>query len=375
MAQLAYWEVYRMNPVEARKRMMETYQETGSIRETARRWMTSRNVVRKWVRRFEEEGEEGLQDRSRRPHHSPNQTPKHIEDQVMEAYEQTGYGRDRLSDYLRIVHDIDLSPHTVRHVLRRHREPQDRPKRKPLYPALWAWEQEEPFSLIQTDVKDVRDKGALGTKCVTHMDRQGLPRYQWTACEGRTRLRFLAYSHRLNRSNGLAFMIMVTMWLRAFGIETDVAFQTDWGQEFGGDNPDTVRELSQQFLEPLNAQLCRYPKGRKQYNGRVERSHRTDDEEFYRPYLLQAEDPPHLLAYSHHWLYFYNVLRPHYGEGMERKPPLKNLYRLGYDGDPMLGLLPPVLLDRFSTDLLLDCEPPPGNDLLASYSKAFGSYK
>ena len=31
----------------------------------------------------------------------------------------------------------------------------------------------------------------------------------------------------------------------------------------------------------------RYPKGRKGYNGRVERSHRTDDEEFYVPLLGQ----------------------------------------------------------------------------------------
>jgi transposase len=52
MADLAYREVYAMNPVEARHHLVRTYQETGSIRETARRWHTSRQVVRKWVRRF-----------------------------------------------------------------------------------------------------------------------------------------------------------------------------------------------------------------------------------------------------------------------------------------------------------------------------------
>jgi hypothetical protein len=78
------------------------------------------------------------------------------------------------------------------------------------------------FSLIQTDVKDILDKGALGTQRTTHLSRQGLPRYQWTACDGRTRLRFLAYSHRLNRTNGLTFLILVLMWLRAFGCETPV---------------------------------------------------------------------------------------------------------------------------------------------------------
>ncbi len=71
MAELAYRQVYTMNSIEARKLLIATYQEAKSIRKTARIWKTSRQVVRKWVRRFEEEGEEGLKDRSRRPHHSP----------------------------------------------------------------------------------------------------------------------------------------------------------------------------------------------------------------------------------------------------------------------------------------------------------------
>jgi len=49
MAELAYREVYAMNWIEARLRLVTTYQQTGSIRETARRWHTSQQVVRKWV--------------------------------------------------------------------------------------------------------------------------------------------------------------------------------------------------------------------------------------------------------------------------------------------------------------------------------------
>ena len=73
MADLAYREVYRMTTPEARKKMIETYHETGSIRATALKWRTTRHTVRKWVRRYEAEGDPGLQDRSRRPHHSPRQ--------------------------------------------------------------------------------------------------------------------------------------------------------------------------------------------------------------------------------------------------------------------------------------------------------------
>jgi hypothetical protein len=109
---------------------------------------------------------------------------------------------------------------------------------------------DEPFALIQSDVKDVHAKGSLGTQHTTHLRRQHLPRYQWTACDGRTRMRFLAFSHTLNRTHGLAFLIRVLRWLRAFGVATSVTFQTDWGEE-----------LSQRFLMPLGRSPAALPPG------------------------------------------------------------------------------------------------------------------
>jgi len=58
MPELAYRRLYAMNPIEARKLLVETYQRTGSISETARIWGTSRQVVRKWLRRYEPEESE-----------------------------------------------------------------------------------------------------------------------------------------------------------------------------------------------------------------------------------------------------------------------------------------------------------------------------
>ena len=369
MADLAYREVYAMNRVEARYHLILTYQETGSIRETARRWHTSRQVVRKWVHRFQEQGMASLRDRSRRPTHSPRHTSPEIEQRVWQAWQQTHYGRKRLALYLR-AQGLTLSAHTIRHILRRRRPPQPKTRRQSLYPALWAWETEAPFSLVQVDVKDIHDKEALGTALISHLRRCRLPRYQYTACDGRTRLRFLAYGYANNRTNGLAFLILVLAWLRAFGIETPVTFQTDWGQEFGGDNPAQVTDLSTHYFQPLRGQLRRYPMGRKGYNGRVERSHRTDDEEFYAPYLLQAHHLQEFLALSSRWLYVYNVLRPHFGTGMGQRPPLAVLRSLGYNGDDHIALFPPIVLEPISTDLLLLSDPQGGNDLLATYKTA-----
>jgi len=85
----------------------------------------------------------------------------------------------------------------------------------------------------------------------------------------------------------------------------------------------------------------------------VERSHRTDDEEFYRPYLLSIHSSQEFLVMAARWLYFYNVLRPHLGAGMDGLPPLAVLRRLEYNGPDTIALLPPIILDPISADLLL----------------------
>ncbi|TET23129.1 MAG: helix-turn-helix domain-containing protein [Candidatus Stahlbacteria bacterium] len=77
--QIRYQRLHRMNPLEARRIIIETYERYASISATAREMETSRQVVRKWVQRYELEGEKGLSDRSRCPHISPRKTPYHPE--------------------------------------------------------------------------------------------------------------------------------------------------------------------------------------------------------------------------------------------------------------------------------------------------------
>ena len=45
------------------------------IRDAARHFGTSRNTVRKWIRRFNHDGKTGLHDLSRAPDHCPHKTP------------------------------------------------------------------------------------------------------------------------------------------------------------------------------------------------------------------------------------------------------------------------------------------------------------
>ena len=201
----AYQLTHQEGKVELRLKIVRTFQECGSLRETARRLSISHNTVRKWVRRYRKQGKAGLVDRSRRLHHSPRRTPLEVEEQVLSLNRERGWGRKR------IAHALGLPEGTVRHILRRHlgEERRKRKKRKTFYPAHWAWEEEEPFRLAQVDTKDILDKGTLGTRLWDHLRKHRLPRYQWTFLEGRTKFRFLAYSHRLSVACGLCFVAPV----------------------------------------------------------------------------------------------------------------------------------------------------------------------
>lgn len=59
--------------------------EGANMSQLCRRFGISRSTGYKWLRRYREEGKTGLQDRSRRPHSSPNKTPERVEEAVCEV--------------------------------------------------------------------------------------------------------------------------------------------------------------------------------------------------------------------------------------------------------------------------------------------------
>ena len=370
--EISYNKLYRMNREMARKLIVETYLKNRNISLTARIWKTSRNVVRKWTERyFERKDDSAFKDLSHRPKRIPNKTPGEIEEMVLNMKKETGFGRKRLAFYLYAERGIKISPYTIRNILRRAGYRGKKKPRRGFYPVHWVWESKTPFTLAQVDTKDILDKKTLGTKRWNHICKNGLPRYQWTFCEGISRFRFLAYSRELTLTNGLAFMVLVTLWLRRWGIKEEICWQTDWGEEWGGSNPEKLRELQSRFFSCLRVRLARIPKGRKEYNGRVERSHWTDDYEFYIPLILKIKDEKDFLSKAQAWQYVYNVKRPHFGEGMNGKTPLEKLNEYCYNLNEKFAMFPVIILDEVSSDIITSWG---GNKLPAYDSVEFLPY-
>jgi hypothetical protein len=141
-----------------------------------------------------------------------------------------------------------------------------------------------------------------------------------------------------------------------------------WGEAWGGSSPAKSARLEAEFLRPLGAHLGRISLGRKEYDGSVERRHRTDDEAFYLSCVLSLESVEAFLGAGLGWLYHYNYERVHSGYGMVGRTPYGCCVALGFSGSGYVGLMPVVLLD----DIVLEwsCQGLPAvNDVLTQYIK------
>jgi putative transposase len=71
-----------------------------AIAKACREYGISRKTGYKWLDRFDAEPGRSLEDRSRRPHSSPQATPVEVEQRILEARDATGFGPRRLAEVL-----------------------------------------------------------------------------------------------------------------------------------------------------------------------------------------------------------------------------------------------------------------------------------
>ena len=280
----------------------------------------------------------------------PNRTPENIENLVVDLAKATNFGPRRLAVSLSSLYKINLSPYTIRNILRRYKIKTRKVKtfsgQKRLAFDLSAF---EPLQFWQIDSKHIADQSALPFDAYAAIFRNKLPKYQFTAIDVKSRLRFIAFADELTFKNGLSFMLLVAFWLRAFGINQPLFFQTDNGEEFGGHPTSRKKSIMQKFIfEPLNISLLNIPPGQKQFNSFVERSHRSDDEEFYSINLSKATSRSAFLNMAQNWLLYFNYRRPHFGKNMSGNTPMTILKNFLKYINPAIGAFPVVLLDRFS---------------------------
>ena len=154
---------------------------------------------------------------------------------------------------------------------------------------VWQrYEKQVPGHHVQVDVKflDFQDQS----------DRH-VRRFQYTAVDDATRIRALKIYERHNQANAIDFVNFVVEKF-PFRIHT---IRTDHGHEFQAKFHWHVEDLGiiHSYIKVRTPRL----------NGKVERSHLTDQQEFYQ--LLSYTGDVDLNAKLDDWQSFYNYHRPH----------------------------------------------------------------
>jgi transposase InsO family protein len=147
---------------------------------------------------------------------------------------------------------------------------------------------EVPGHQVQVDVKVISLNGPDGKR---------VRRFQYTAIDDATRVRSLKIYNQHNQVNAIKFIDCVIEKF-PFRIHT---IRTDRGHEFQAQFHWHVEDMGIRhvYIRPHSPEL----------NGKVERSHRSDQEEFYQ--LLTYTDDVDLNKKLEEWEKFYNFDRPH----------------------------------------------------------------
>ena len=149
------------------------------------------------------------------------------------------------------------------------------------------YSKETPGHHVQIDVKFL----TFNTK------KENIRRFQYTAIDDCTRIRAIKIYEKHNQECAIDFLNYVVGKF-PFRIHT---IQTDNGHEFQSKFNWHVQDkgMNHRYIKP----------GKPQHNGKVERSHLTDQREFYQ--LLSFTDDVDLNEKLNQWEDFYNFNRPH----------------------------------------------------------------
>lgn len=326
----SYLELYKQNPELARATVLQVIRNNPklAVSKVASICSCSRTTIYDILSR-DKDPTKSLLNRSTRPKNPNNQTSSEIEELVVNLRKQSNFGSRRISVELARNKDIKLHKNTVYKILKRNNL-NFRVKRKSKNKELRDY-YHSPFRFIEIDIKEVKDTTALPKEVYEHVDKCNLPNYQFTATDTFTRMRWISYGYQKTFTNGFGFLFYILLQLRQSGITQEIRFQTDNGQEFGGFEEKKIRQIDEQ-LQLFNCRFTHIPKAQKYKQGHVERSHRTDDEEFYIPHLQSATDTKSLLKLASQWVWHFNTDRPHQGKYLNDQTPFEYALRLQTDG-------------------------------------------
>ena len=265
-----------------RRQVIIEYSIKKGVSAAARRYNVSRQLIYRWKKRYDGTVE-SLKDRSHRPHSHPNQ---HTDEEIelikrmrkknkhtglvvfWVKLKQRGYTRS-ITGLWRMLNKLELKP-----VKLPNPKYIPKPYEKMFYPG----------QRVQIDVKFVPDACIVG-----EAKEQGKKFYQYTAIDEYSRFRYL---EAFEEHSSYTATVFLEHMLQAFKFPVECV-QTDNGMEFTKRLSHTQNPTSTLFEASLKQRGIRHKLIKPytpRHNGKVERSHRKDNEYFYASHTFFSFD-------------------------------------------------------------------------------------
>lgn len=246
------------------------YAKKFGVTKAAIKYHTNRQYIYRWLKRYDG-SVYSLAYRSRKPHHHPNQHTDEEISLIKNMYRrnksvglvvlwvklrQRGYSRS-ITGLWRILRKLDMKP---------VRLPNPKKISKPYEQMLY------PGQRVQVDVKHVP------SSCI--VSENGERYYQYTTIDEFSRFRYVEAFRELSTYSSAVFLEHM---LKAFPFKVECV-QTDNGPEFTKHYGSRNSSALTMFEKRLEEHGIRHKKIRPftpKHNGKVERSHRKDNEYFY----------------------------------------------------------------------------------------------
>lgn len=287
---------HAVTTAKSRLLIIERYESGWRQEEIARSLGISRRTVCKWLKRWREEGESGLHNRTSRPQRCPHKLSKACEDAIVRlrrVFLMPAYG---IAAHLRLAYST-VCRYLKRHGISRKRDilPPQKPRR---------YERKTPGEIIHIDIKKLGKIDGIGHRI--HGDRrQGSGKgweYLHVAIDDHSRL---AYSEILPDETGdssLIFARNAVKWFKQHGINV---------QRIMTDNGVGYKKRYRNRLKAWGIKHITTKPYTPKTNGKAERFIRTSLEEwaYSQPYNHSNERIKALPTF----LDFYNNHRHHHG--------------------------------------------------------------
>ena len=249
-----------------------TYAKKHGVTKAAIKYKTNRQYIYRWLKRYDG-SLDSLRDRSRRPHHHPNQHTA-AELKLISDMRRRNPNAGLVVFWVKLTRrGYSRSITGLWRVLKRLSLTASKPPNPKYIPK--AYEQMSfPGQRIQIDVKHVPASCIVG-------EATGKKFYQYTAIDEYSRFR---YVEAFEEASTYTSTIFLEHMIKAFPFQV-LCVQTDNGFEFtkrfGRSKSANDLTLFENKLKQLNIEHRKIKPFTPRHNGKVERSHRKDNEYFY----------------------------------------------------------------------------------------------